>query len=147
MIAVDTNVLIYAHRKEMEYHGPALAWLRALASGRSPWGIPVFCLGEFIRVVTHAKMFSPATSLDDALRALTTLTGSPSATVLTPGPYFTSFFFQTLKDADARGNLVFDAQIAAVCREHGANQLLTLDWDFTRFKGLTLLDVRKPPPD
>ena len=34
----------------------------------------------------------------------------------------------------ARGNLVFDAQIVALCREHGISTILTNDRDFRRFE-------------
>jgi predicted nucleic acid-binding protein len=40
-----------------------------------------------------------------------------------------------------RGNLVFDAQIAAVCLEHGATTLLTEDRDFSRFRGITTVSL------
>jgi len=43
------------------------------------------------------------------------------------------------RDAEATGNLVFDAQIAALCAEHGVNDILTNDSDFWRFKGLRVL--------
>jgi predicted nucleic acid-binding protein len=88
VIAVDTNVLIYAHREEMPYHSQALAWLRHLAEGQEPWVIPVFCLGEFIRVVTHPRVFDPPTPLETALDALDQLLASPTCRVLNPGPHY-----------------------------------------------------------
>jgi len=47
--------------------------------------------------------------------------------------------------ADARGNLAFDAQIAAVCRENGATRMLTLDRDFTRFPGIQVVSLSGDP--
>ena len=141
MIAVDTNVLVYAHREESPQHQPALDRLRALAEGASPWAIPVFCLGEFVRVVTHPKIFAPPSTLKVAISTLDGLLESPSLRVLNPGLEFLNFFRNCVRDADARGNLAFDAQIAAVCLEHGVNELLTLDRDFSRFPGLKLLHL------
>ena len=53
MIAVDTNILIDAHRKEMPQHERARRWLTELSEGEEPWALPVFAMGEFLRVVTH----------------------------------------------------------------------------------------------
>ena len=138
MIAVDTNILVQAHREELDRHAQALARLRKLAEGGVPWGLPVFCLGEFARLVTHPRVFSPPSTVDQALEALDALLRSPSVRVLVPGPRYPQLFADCLRTGDARGNLAFDAQIAAVCLEQGARELLTLDRDFSRFQELTL---------
>lgn len=66
MIAVDTNILVYAHRAEAPLHSQAMACLRGLAEGAEPWGIPVSCLHEFLAVVTSAHVFRPASSIGPA---------------------------------------------------------------------------------
>ncbi|MYF07028.1 MAG: type II toxin-antitoxin system VapC family toxin [Rhodospirillaceae bacterium] len=73
MIAVDTNVLIHAHRKESPKHRAALERLEALAGSGEAWGIPVFCLGEFLRLVTHRRLFDPPHSAAEACEALARL--------------------------------------------------------------------------
>lgn len=145
MIAVDTNVLVYAHREETPHHEQAVKWLRVLAENTKPWGLPVFCLGEFVRVVTHPKVFDPPSSLEKAFAAVEALLQSPSARVLYPGVDFPGLFADSTHRADARGNLVFDAQIVAVCREHGISELLTLDRDFARFADIDTRSVVDPP--
>lgn len=145
MIVVDTNILVYAHRRETAHHKEALKWLTALAEGVPAWAIPVFCLGEFLRVVTHARLFDPPSRLSEALDALAGLLASPSVRILNPGDRYPGLFADTVREADARGNLVFDAQIAALCREHGCNRLLTLDRDFARFRNLKLLSIADSP--
>ena len=87
-------------------------------------------------MVTHPRLFDPPSSLGEALGAVDRVVESPSCRFLTPGESFLELFADSLRDGDARGNLTFDAQIAALCREHGARQLLTLDRDFDRFSGL-----------
>jgi len=62
VIAIDTNVLVYAHRAECAFHAQAFACIKRLAEGRQPWGIPVSCLHEFLSVVTNAKVFKPPSS-------------------------------------------------------------------------------------
>jgi hypothetical protein len=138
LIAVDTNVLIHADREEMALHRSALGALRRLAEGQEAWAIPVFCIGEFLRVVSHPRVFEPPTPVLDALSSLESLLSSPTARVLAPGEQFLPLLRRLVDAAAVSGNLVFDAQIAAVCLEHGATTLLTEDRDFSRFPGLTV---------
>lgn len=146
MIAVDTNVLVHAHRTGAEHHGVAAAWLRHLAEGPAPWGLPVFVLGEFVRVVTHPRVFDPPSRLGTALDFLDALLESPSARLLTPGARFPALLRSCAEGAGVRGNLAFDAQIAAVCVEGGAARLLTRDRDFHRFQQVEPLLLTDPPP-
>ena len=146
MIAVDTNILVYAHRKILPRHGLALAWIKYLAEGNVPWGLPVFCLGEFVRVVTHPRVLAPPSTLDQAWSALEGLLQSPTFRILNPGPRYPELFKEAVRAADARGNVVFDAQIAAVCREQGVSRLLTADRDFARFPGIHLIALEESPP-
>lgn len=137
MIAVDTNVLVYAHRAELPQHERARRRLTALAEGDAPWGIPIFCLGEFLRVVTHLRLFDPPFAVSEACEALDRVLESPSVLVLMPGERFWSLLRRAVAEADAAGNLAFDAQIVAVCREAGTSALLTEDRDFDRFPGFS----------
>jgi uncharacterized protein len=145
VIGVDTNVLVYAHREESEHHRLAATWLRHLAEGPAPWALPVFVLGEFLRVVTHPKLFDRPTPPATALDFLAALLDSPTARLISPGRLFPSLLADAVLDAEARGNLVFDAQIAALCREHGVARLLTRDRDFTRFSSLEPLLMTAAP--
>ena len=122
-----------------------MEWLIFLAEGRVPWAIPVFCRGEFVRVVTHPRIFDPPSTLDQAVSALEDLMLRPTLRVLNPSPRYPVLFNESVRSADARGNLVFDAQIVAVCREQGASQLLTLDRDFARFPGIQIISFDKSP--
>jgi toxin-antitoxin system PIN domain toxin len=136
LIAVDTNVLIYAHRSETERHAEALRRLRVLAEGDSPWGLPVFCIAEFVRVVTHLRVFTPPTDLRTALDFVDRLLESPSSRLLLPGQSYASTFRGVCETAEVRGNLAFDAQIVASCIEHGVRELITADRDFARFAAI-----------
>ena len=120
----------------MPKHKLALSKLTLLSEGNAPWAIPVFCLGEFLRVITHPKVFSPPFTVREAQRALSHLTESPSLNVLYPGEDFISLLIESFEQGGATGNLVFDAQIVAVCREHGVQTLLSEDRDFDRFQGV-----------
>jgi toxin-antitoxin system PIN domain toxin len=135
VIAVDTNVLVYVHREEQALHRAARARLVELAEGDDLRGVPVFCLTDFARVATHPRVFDPLYSVAEMRQALERLLESPSLRLLHPGERFAGLFLEAMAEANATGNLVFDAQIVAVCREHGVGSLLTEDRDFARFPG------------
>ncbi|MGQ0678729.1 MAG: TA system VapC family ribonuclease toxin [Actinomycetota bacterium] len=141
MIAVDTNVLVYAHRREMPHHDRGLAALTELAEGSLPWAMPVFVLNEFLRVVTHRRVFPAPSSLADALGVIRALLASPTARVLYPGHRYFELLSRTLEQADGKADLVLDAAIVAVCKEHGVDDLLTADRDFHRFSDLRVLPL------
>lgn len=139
MIAVDTNILVYAHHSEAPQHPVALETLRSLTEGDTVWGLPIFVIGEFLRIVTHPRgpLRRPSTP-EQAMLAVDGLVEGPRARVLMPGPRYLSLLRKLVLEAKAGGNLVFDAQVAAVCLEHGATTVLTEDRDFSRFPGLTV---------
>jgi toxin-antitoxin system PIN domain toxin len=128
-------VLGCAHREELAPHRAARSRLVKLAERDDVWGIPVFCLTEFARAATHARIFDPPFSVPEMYTAIERLLASPSVRLLHPGERFAGLFLAAMKDANAAGNLVFDAQIVAVCREQGVRALLTEDRDFARFPG------------
>ena len=136
MIAVDTNVLIYAHRAESEWHEAAASRLVGLGEGVERWALPVFCVTEFMRVVTHRRVFNPPSTVAQAAAFIEVVIASPSCEVVQPGAEFLRWLLATAREADSYGNLMFDAQIAAVCREHGIDGILTNDRDFARFGAL-----------
>ena len=145
MIAVDTNVLVYAHRSESSRHDRARLWLHHLAESAAPWGIPVFCLGEFVRIATHRRVFDPPSTIAQAIDAIDSLLESPSVRLLMPSGAHWSLLRAAIVAGVTAGNLVFDAQIAAVCREHGVECLLTEDRDFSRFKFLHVVTLSDEP--
>ena len=136
MIAVDTNILVYAHDPGSSRHRAACIRLEALAGSLFSWSIPAPCLAEFLRVATHPRILGPPYTAREACKSLEQILESPSLTLLRPGPDYAKFLFEAVREANAIGNLVFDAQIVALCREHGVSTLLTEDRDFDRFKGL-----------
>ena len=141
MIAIDTNVLIHAHREEMDQHNEAFEIIHQLAEGNTPWAIHVFCVSEFLRVVTHQRVFHPPTRLETALASVESLLQSPSVHLLLPRDRYWSIFASLLRRSNAIGNLVFDAQIAALCIEHGVQTLISEDRDMRRFQDLEVVGI------
>jgi toxin-antitoxin system PIN domain toxin len=133
VIALDTNILVYARREEAPHHRQARALLARLAEGPEPWALPWPCVYEFLRVVTHPRVFDPPTDLDVALEDLESLLASPSLVLLGEGPAHAGHLRRAVTTGRAAGNLAHDAHIAALVVEHGARELLTVDRDFARF--------------
>jgi len=134
VIAVDTNVLVYAHGEQFAKHAAAKRRVTALAEGRQSWGIPAICVREFLRIVTHARVLANPFSMPDAIMAMTAVLESPSVEMLLPGDQHWLYLAEAAEEADARGNIVFDAAIVAICRENGVTDFITEDRDFARFK-------------
>ena len=138
MIALDTNILVYARREETPFHRQAYKLLKGIASGENPWALPWPCVYEFLRVVTHPRVFDPPTPLEDAIEDLEFLFQSPSLVLLGEGPAHATHLSRVIREGQASGNLAHDAHIAALVMEHGVRELWTIDRDFTRFPGLRI---------
>ena len=136
MIAVDTNMLVYAHRAESAFHTQAFACLKSLAEGSQPWGIPVSCLHEFLSVATNPKVFKPASNLEQALTQVDAWLASPQAHVLHSGSQHWQVLSDITRKAKLQGAQFHDARIAAICIENGVTVLWSADRDFGRFKAL-----------
>jgi toxin-antitoxin system PIN domain toxin len=141
MIALDTNVLVYAHREDSPWHDVAAARIVELAEGRTPWAIPWPCLHEFLAIVTHPRIYAPPTPLAAALDQVEAWLESPSLVLLSESEEYWPELRATLQDGRVAGAQVHDARIAALCKLHGVQALWTADRDFGRFPGLT---VRNP---
>lgn len=144
MIAIDTNILVYAHRGETRQHEAALTELRRLAAGPAAWAIPVFVLSEFLRVTTHLRVFSPPTDRREAVSTLDALLESPSVRLISPGARYWGILRDLALDARADGNDAHDAAIAAVCLEHGVGEILSEDRGFDRIAGIERRSLEPP---
>lgn len=141
MIALDTNILVYARRQEAPHHTAAKKLLRDLAEGDTPWALPWPCVYEFLRVVTHPRVFNPPTELEAAVTDLESLFGAPSLMLIGEGPGHATHLTRVVRQGHAAGNLAHDAHIAALVIEHGVHELWSTDRDFRRFPGI---GVRNP---
>jgi hypothetical protein len=141
MIAVDSNLLVYAHREDSPWHEAAYACLTGLAEGGQAWAIPWPCLHEFLAIVTHPRVYDPPTPLDRAIGQVAAWLESPSLVLLAESEDHWERLSALLRAGRIAGPKVHDARVAAICIQHGAAELWTIDRDFSRFPGLK---VRNP---
>jgi len=141
LIAVDTNVLVAAHRRDAPAHAPAREALRSLAESGSPWAVPWPCVHEFLAVVTHPRIFRPPSTLDQALAEVAAWVESGTLVLLSEVDGYLDTLAGLLRAGRIRGPRVHDARVAALCRLHAVRELWSADRDFGRFPGLK---VRNP---
>lgn len=135
MLALDVNVILSAFRADAPDHLQMREWLEGAVADPEPVGVSDAVLGGAVRVLTNARVFSPVTPLLHALSEATNLREHPGVVTLSPGERHWEIFERLCRSADARGNLVADAQHAAYAVEHGATWI-SKDRDFARFTEL-----------
>ena len=141
MIAVDSNILVYAHREDSAWHAASYDCLAELAEGRSPWAIPWPCLHEFLAVSTHPRIYTPPTPLEKAIAQVEAWLESPSLILLAETDDHWPRLRTLIRAGQIFGPKVHDARVAGICLQHGVSELWTIDRDFSRFPGLK---VRNP---
>ena len=140
MIAVDTNVLVYAHRADCDWHEAADACLGALAESGAAWTIPWPCVHEFLAIVTHPRVFDPPTPLVDALAQVECWREAPSVSFIGEAAGYWEQLRAQLERGRITGPKVHDARIAAICLQNGVRELWSADRDFTRFPRLKVIN-------
>ena len=133
MTAVDTNILVYAHREDSEWHESAAAAIAGLAESTHEWAIPWPCLHEFVAIVTHPRIFRTPTPLDLAVGQVDAWLESPSLIVLSENEAYLESFRELVLKARVTGARIHDARVAAMCSSHGVRELWTADRDFSMF--------------
>jgi toxin-antitoxin system PIN domain toxin len=141
VIAVDTNILVYAHRRDSAFHGPAAGCVRGLAESPSPWAIPWPCLHEFVAIVTSPRIFKMPTPWAGARTQVEAWLGSPSLRLLAEEEGYWTTLADLIGSSRVTGAKVHDARIAALAIHHGVSELYSADRDFSRFG---ILVVRNP---
>ena len=135
MIIPDVNVLIYAFRADLPDHASYRDWLVQALTANEPVALPGQVLAGFMRVVTNPRVFAPATPPGEAARYVEALRSAPGAVTPSLADAHVATFLRLCVEANAKGNLVADAYLAAIVIEMDA-VLMTTDRDFARFPGL-----------
>ena len=141
MLLADTNVLVYAANRSTPEHARCRALLDGWRSGSTPWCTTWGVLYEFLRVVTHRRVFRTPFTADDAWAFVSALLASPALNLLTETPRHADVVAQTIAEVPLlSGNLLHDAHTAILMREHGVRRIYTRDADFHRFPFIEVID-------
>lgn len=141
MIAIDTNILVYAHRFDSDVNDEAAALVTGYVEGDEQWAIPWHCCAEFLSIVTNRRIWPRNTTpMEEAWRQLHVWASSPSLRLLAETENFLPAFERMAGQPRITGPRVHDARIAAICMAHGVSELLTRDRDFAHFPGLRVRD-------
>jgi toxin-antitoxin system PIN domain toxin len=132
VILTDVNLLVYAHREEMELHAQSRQWLENLLAVGEPFGMANIVLSGFIRIVTHHKIFSPPSTMDQALEFAAAVRNRTDCVPIHPGDRHWRLFQEFCVLPGVKAGLVTDAYLAALAVEHGC-EFATADGDFARF--------------
>lgn len=144
MIAVDTNILVYAHREDSPHHAEALREVKALAGAPGQWAIPWPCLHEFLAIVTHPRIYQPATEVAVAIEVVEALRAVPTLQMLSETADHSVVLGQLLRESGVAGPKIHDARVAAICLSHGVSELRSADRDFSWFPQLRVVNPLRP---
>jgi len=138
--ALDVNILLYASDSSSPYHDRARKFLDDCISRED-----VFYLGwptvmSYLRIATHPSIFDRPLSPAEAMANIESLAGLPQVRFLAEDDRFLELYRKTTKEVPTRGNLVPDAHLAALLRQHGVKTVCTHDADFRKFRFLDVLD-------
>jgi toxin-antitoxin system PIN domain toxin len=143
MIAVDTTLLVYAHRADAPLHEIASDCIRGLAEGVR-WAIPWPCLYELAAIVTHPRIWRPPSTTAQVIDQIEAWLASPSLAVLAETPDAWLALRELLVAGKVSGPAIHDARIAALCLQHGVTELWSCDRDFSRFRQLRVTNPLLP---
>ena len=141
MIAVDTNILVHAHRNDSPWHEAARSSVMSLAEGNVAWAIPWPCIHEFLGVVTNPRILKPPTPMHNAVDQIEAWLESGRLVLLAESAGHWESLKQAVLHGRVTGAQVHDARIATLCAQHGVAELWTADRDFSRYP---LLKTRNP---
>jgi uncharacterized protein len=131
-VLVDANLLLFAIDRTSPFHERAAAWLEDVLNGSRRVGLPWQTIGAFLRIATHPRVAADPLTAEQAWGFVEAWLGAGPVWV-PPATGRTAVVLRELVvGTPATGNLVPDAQLAALAVEHGLT-VMTADTDFARF--------------
>ena len=145
MLAVDTNVLVYAADIDSPFHAPCRQWIEIQRRRPDAWYTTWGILYEFLRVITHPRVLRRPWSAAAAWDFVTALLASPALGILVATPRHADVANEVIRELPhLAGNLMHDAHTAILMREHGIHRICTRDTDFSQFPFLEVIDPIRP---
>lgn len=129
---LDANLLLYAVDRSSPFHERGAAWLTEVLNGQQRVALPWQTIGAFLRIATHPRVTVEPLRAEDAWSLVERWLAAPAVWVPEAGERTAHILGELLRTTGATGNLVPDAQLAAIAVEHGL-EVQTADTDFARF--------------
>lgn len=140
MIAVDTNILVYAHRRDSAWHVQARDCVARLAEGKKPWLIPWPCMHEFLAITTHPRIYNPPSKIEAAVQQVDHWIESPTLSVEGEVADYWEPFRESVLRSKIVGPMIHDARVATICLLCGVDEIWSADRDFSRFLEITVIN-------
>jgi len=141
VLAVDTDILVYAADADSQFHASCRDWLEQQRKRPDAWYTTWPIVYEFLRVTTHPRVMRQPWSTAAAWKFVTALLASPGLAILIPTQRHADVAGEVLAELpDLAGNLLHDTHTAILMREHGIKRICTRDTDFSRFPFLEMID-------
>ncbi len=135
MVLPNTNLLLYSINSDSMDHPKARAWWCDLLESQAPLGICTSVAFAFVRLSTSRHVFPSPLLVKEAFAYMNNWLEFPSVRLIDFEMEDLATAEKLLKHAGTGGNLVSDAQIAAVALRLRAT-VHSADSDFARFPGL-----------
>jgi len=132
VLLLDVNVVLAAHRDDHPHFATVREWFEQVLAGDVAFTVPTIVWGAFLRLATNRRVFPVPTPRAEAFAFVDAVCAHPHHLLTTPGQRHLGLLHRLCDEADAQGDLVPDAVVAAVALEHGCD-IVTLDRDFARF--------------
>ena len=142
-VLLDANVLLYAIDVTSPHHARCSDWMRSTFAGQRRIALPWQTIGAFLRIATHPRVFARPLRPDDAWSIVRGWLAAPMCWVPTATEQTVNILGKLIGEQDVRGNLVTDAQLAALAIEHGV-AVVSTDTDFARFRSVSWINPLLP---
>jgi len=135
VLVLDVNVVVAAHRVDHAQHASARPWFDELLDGTERFSVPTVVWGSFVRLATSRRVFPRPTPLAETFEFVESVCAQEQHVLLGPGPKHLELLRRLCEEADATGDLVQDAILAAIALEYNC-AVASFDRDFARFPSI-----------
>lgn len=138
--ALDVNVLLYASDTKSPLHSKAAVFLQSVIEGSETCYLPWITVMGYLRMATHPRIFNAPLSPSEAQGNIDRLMECPRVRALSEGEGFWEVYRALADRIPVRSNMVPDAHLAAILKQHGIRTLYSRDRDFAKFPFLRVID-------
>lgn len=142
--SLDANVLVCAVDGSSPRHDNARNFLEAGTDDQNLLCVNWLTLMAFVRIATHPGIFSRPLTPAEAWSNVGSLLALPRTRTIGEETTFARDYAVVIEHSVVRGNLVPDAHLATILRQHGVRRIYTADVDFRRFDFLEVIDPFRP---